>query len=78
MQRDQPRNAARVAYHGLGLVGNLQFVTVEQATALIEQVEQAPAFREKVEAMRSVFLAHEESGRGVQVVEALLARAAVN
>jgi UDP:flavonoid glycosyltransferase YjiC (YdhE family) len=78
MQRDQPRNAARVAYHGLGLVGNLQFVTVEQATALIEQVEQAPAFREKVEAMRSVFLAHEESGRGVQVVESLLARAAVN
>jgi UDP:flavonoid glycosyltransferase YjiC (YdhE family) len=78
MKRDQPRNAARVAYHGLGLFGNLQFITVERATALIEQVERTPAFREKVEAMRSVFRAREESGRGVQVVEALLARTAVN
>jgi zeaxanthin glucosyltransferase len=78
MKRDQPRNAARVAYHGIGVMGNMQFITVEQAGALVEQVENAPAFKEKVEAMRKIFVEREEAGRAVQVVESLLARAVAN
>ena len=78
MTRDQPRNAARVAYHSLGVMGNFQSITAEQASSLIEQVENGPVFKEKVEAMRKIFREKEEAGRGVQVVESLLSQTSVN
>ena len=78
MTRDQPRNAARVAYHGLGLIGNTNFITVEQASSLIEQVAKNSVFKEKVEAMSRIFREKEEAGRGVQVVESLLSQTSVN
>jgi len=59
------------------VVGNSQFITVEQASSLIEQLEKG-VFKEKVEAMRRVFREKEEAGRGVQVVESLLSQTSVN
>ena len=69
---DQPMNAARVAYHGLGLTGDLTTVTAEQARALIERVMQ-PGFRERVLAFRQLLQKFEAEELGSKIVEAILA-----
>jgi UDP:flavonoid glycosyltransferase YjiC (YdhE family) len=74
MGRDQPRNASRVAYHGLGVMGDIQRLSVEQVTSLISKVECNPMIRANVEAMRDVFLEMESSGRSVGVIELILAK----
>jgi len=70
---DQPMNAARIAYHGLGLTGNLATVTAEQARALIERVIQ-PDVRERLLAFQQIFQNIEAEELDVKIVEALLAR----
>jgi len=69
---DQPMNAARIAYHGLGLSGNPTTVTTEQARALIERVMQT-AFRERVLAFRQLLQKIEAEDLGSKIVEAILA-----
>lgn len=69
---DQPMNAARVAYHGLGLTGNPTTVTAAQARALIERVLQ-PGFRERVLAFRQLLQKTEAEDLGIKIVEAILA-----
>ena len=69
---DQPMNAARIAYHGLGLTGNMKTVTAEQACALIERVLQ-PGFRERVLAFRQLLQKIEAEELGSKIVEAILA-----
>jgi UDP:flavonoid glycosyltransferase YjiC (YdhE family) len=44
---DQPGNAARVVYHHLGLAGDIQSVSPEQISAMIECVTGDPTFRER-------------------------------
>jgi MGT family glycosyltransferase len=70
--RDQPGNAARVKYHGLGLVARPRGVSVGQILALVDTVESDPAFKAKAESMARVFREAEESAPGVRVVEQLL------
>jgi UDP:flavonoid glycosyltransferase YjiC (YdhE family) len=70
---DQPMNAARVAYHGLGLTGNMTTVTAEQARALIERVLQ-PGFRERVLAFRQLLQKIDAEELDSKIVEAILAR----
>jgi UDP:flavonoid glycosyltransferase YjiC (YdhE family) len=69
---DQPMNAARIAYHGLGLTGNMRTVTAEQARALIERVGQA-GFRKRVLAFRQLLQKIEDEEVGCKIVEAILA-----
>lgn len=69
---DQPMNAARVAYHGLGLTGNMTTVTAEQARALIERVMQT-GVRERVLAFRQILQNIEAEELDVKIVETLLA-----
>lgn len=69
---DQPMNAARVAYHGLGLTGNVTTVTAEQARALIERVMQT-GFRERVLAFRQLLQKVDAEDLGSKIVEAILA-----
>jgi UDP:flavonoid glycosyltransferase YjiC (YdhE family) len=69
---DQPMNAARIVYHGLGLTGNATTVTAEQARALIERVLQ-PGFRERVLAFRQLLQKTEAEDLGSKIVEAILA-----
>lgn len=70
---DQPMNAARIAYHGLGLIGNMTTVTAEQARALIERVMQTD-FRERVLAFRQLLQKREAEELDSKIVEAILAR----
>jgi hypothetical protein len=69
---DQPMNAARIAYHGLGLTGNMTTVTAEQARALIERVMQT-GFRERVLAFRQLLQKIDAEELGSKIVEAILA-----
>jgi UDP:flavonoid glycosyltransferase YjiC (YdhE family) len=69
---DQPHNAARVVYHGLGVRGNINDASVEQIHSLIDAVDKDPMFKSRVDAMSRTFREIERSGRGVQVVESIL------
>jgi UDP:flavonoid glycosyltransferase YjiC (YdhE family) len=70
---DQPFNAARVVAHGLGVRGSINKVTAGQIHRLIETVAGNPSFKSRVDAMSKVFNEIENSGKGVRVVEKLLA-----
>jgi UDP:flavonoid glycosyltransferase YjiC (YdhE family) len=74
MKRDQPRNAARVAFHKLGVMGNLQHLTAEQVKALLDKVMGNASFRENVRAMSRRFQELEAEEKSVKVIETLLAR----
>lgn len=70
--RDQPNVAARVVYHKLGVKGNLAKVSVEHIHSLLEAVSD-PLIKRRVEAMCRKFREVEDSGRGAQFVERMLA-----
>jgi len=73
VMRDQPTNAARVVYHGLGLRGDLRQVSVEQLLFLIGKIESDPSFKTRMETMSNSFLEAEETGKGVKIIEKILA-----
>ena len=70
---EQPMNAGRVVHHGLGVWGNLQSVTVEQARSFIERVMETESFRERAAFFREKCEQFDEAGLDVKMVEALLA-----
>jgi UDP:flavonoid glycosyltransferase YjiC (YdhE family) len=70
---DQPMNAARIVYHGLGVKGDMPGLTVEEARTLIERVAKTASFRERAASFCERFRNLEEEAVGVKIVEALLA-----
>ncbi len=77
VKRDQPRNAARVAYHGLGVMGNIQHISVDQVRLLVDKVEKNASFKAKAEAMSKIFREMENSGQAVKVIESFLGKDSV-
>ena len=73
---DQPLNTARVAYHRLGLTGDMQTVTVDQARAMIQKVAETDLYRERANHFRDIIRQYDEAQVSVMVVEALLQRLA--
>jgi UDP:flavonoid glycosyltransferase YjiC (YdhE family) len=71
---EQPMNAGRVVHHGLGVWGNLQSVTVEQARSFIERVVETESFRERAAFFRERCEQLDGAGLDVKMVEALLAK----
>jgi hypothetical protein len=71
---DQHSNAARVVYHGLGLMENAETISVEQLLSMLERIENDPSFKNRVDLMKSRFREIEISGVGVNTVQALLKR----
>ena len=71
---DQPANAARVAYHQLGLVADVRDSTEAELGAALEQLLNDRALTARLERMRARFMEVEDSDLGVQRVEALLGR----
>ena len=69
---DQPMNASRIAYHRLGLTGDLPTVTVEEVCALIQKVAATNLYRERANHFRDIIKQYEEAQVSVTVVEALL------
>jgi UDP:flavonoid glycosyltransferase YjiC (YdhE family) len=71
---EQPMNAGRVVHHGLGVWGNLQSVTVEQARSFIERVVETESFRERAAFFRERCEQLDGAGLAVKMIEALLAK----
>jgi UDP:flavonoid glycosyltransferase YjiC (YdhE family) len=69
---DQPRNASRVVYHGLGVRGGIGEISTEQILHLIDRVADDPSFKENAQAMSKVFQEIEERGAGAEVIERIL------
>jgi UDP:flavonoid glycosyltransferase YjiC (YdhE family) len=72
MAFDQPENAARVAWHGLGLRGSTGDLSATEILHLMDRVLEDAAFRTRVASMSTVFREIETSGVGARVVEELL------
>jgi UDP:flavonoid glycosyltransferase YjiC (YdhE family) len=70
--RDQPHNAARVVYHGLGLRGDVRSVTPDQINTLIEHIYAVPTFKQKIETMRQKFRKAEAEQKSVKIIEKAL------
>lgn len=73
--RNHPGCAARVAYHGLGLVGDIRKVTAVQIKRLVETVCGDASFKTQVGVMRAKFQAMEDGEAAVRVIESLMAPA---
>jgi UDP:flavonoid glycosyltransferase YjiC (YdhE family) len=66
---DQTGTAARVAYHGLGVVGSFRAACPDTIHALVSRVLADPAFRHRAAAMRDVFHAHERAQTAAVLLE---------
>jgi UDP:flavonoid glycosyltransferase YjiC (YdhE family) len=72
LMRDQPFNAARVAYHGIGLRGDTSHPSVENMLLMIGRIDSDPSFKARIEAMRARFLEAEGSWKGPDMIEKLV------
>lgn len=72
---DQPGVAARVAYHGLGVVGSFRDASAGRVHALLSQVMQDQRFRARSQAMQEIFRTYERNQTGAVIVEQLLSSA---
>jgi UDP:flavonoid glycosyltransferase YjiC (YdhE family) len=72
MMFDQKSNAARVAYHGIGVQGNSDMISRDQILSFIELIQVDGSFKMKITSMSRIFKEAEESSKGVQIIEAML------
>jgi len=70
--RDQPGNAARAAYHGLGVVCSPADATPGRVRSLVETVYDSPAFKERAQAMGARFRQADASDAAAETVERYL------
>lgn len=71
---DQNGTAARVAYHGLGIVGDKDRDDAVTVRSHIRQLLLDQTHRQRVEAMRADLAAYDAEGRAVRAVEDLIPR----
>ena len=69
---DQPHNAARIVYHGLGVRGDIHNVSVHHIHSLIDAIEKDPSYKRQIEAMSRTFREIENSGIGIHTVEKII------
>lgn len=73
---DQPGNAARVAHHGAGLVGEYRRAArdggVDHVASLVDEAMATPALREGAARMREIFRRREREAPGVAMLESML------
>lgn len=72
---DQPGNGARIAHHGLGLVGDFHAVTAPELVDMIDRVHADTALPARMAAMRRSFEELERTCPGPSFVQCLLAAA---
>lgn len=75
MLRDQPLNAARVAYHGLGVRGDLHKLNARELLGMMNKVDGNPAFKMRVEKMGKRFREIEEAQPSLHIIEKALSSA---
>ena len=72
---DQNGNSARVAFHGLGLMGDRRADTSEEIASTVDRVLTDPRFAENVEGMREIYMAYREADRSTDRIEKYLVTA---
>jgi MGT family glycosyltransferase len=68
---DQPENAARVSYHGLGVHGSIRS-SAQQILHLIERVAGDSSFKARAESMGRTFREIETRGVGARLIEMIV------
>jgi UDP:flavonoid glycosyltransferase YjiC (YdhE family) len=69
---EQPNNAARVAYHGLGVRGDIGNASVPRILSLIDAIEQNSSIRNRLESMCKKFHLAEQQEIGAATIERIL------
>jgi UDP:flavonoid glycosyltransferase YjiC (YdhE family) len=69
---DQPANARRIVHHRLGAAGDLRRASAADIVSLVEEATR-PEVRQSLAAMQRLFLAAEEEGAAVRLIEEMLA-----
>jgi len=70
--RDQPGNAARIKYHGLGLVGDPRRITDKYFNDLIDTIQSDDTYKQRTEEMGVMFREIEIADDGVKFINELL------
>lgn len=70
---DHPGNTARIVYHGLGVKGDLQTLTVQSLRERVEAVDRSFYIRSQIKLMQSEVLRLEKEKPGVRLIETWLA-----
>lgn len=70
---DQPGNAARVVYHGLGIAGNIGKISAPQLREMIKSMLHEPSYKVRTERMGQKFSQMETADKGVEIIEKLIA-----
>jgi zeaxanthin glucosyltransferase len=71
LRLEQPGNAARVVYHGIGVQGDIRRASPEAVDALLRSVESDPTIRQRAGAMGRRFAELEAEGRGAAMLAGL-------
>lgn len=69
---DQHGTAARVAYHGVGIVGDVAAKSIDRFIAHVERSYTDPQIQSNIEQMRDRFRAYEQEKRAVRFVEHMM------
>lgn len=69
---DQPGAAARVVYHGLGVVGRFQGASAGAVHTLLSRVMHDEGFRTRSRAMQEIFRTHEREQTGAVILERMI------
>jgi len=72
---DQPGNAARVVFHGLGLRGDIKSVEPESLLRVLDQILSEPRFRDAVRRFSRIFREQESCSRGADFIEQFIGKA---
>lgn len=71
---DQPGNAAKVIYHGLGAQADHSKLTAEYLGNLVDTVDRDPYIRAQVKTMQAIFRQAEQTNSGLRLLETFLPR----
>jgi zeaxanthin glucosyltransferase len=69
MAIDQPGNAARVAYHRIGVRGSMASATAASIQAMVSKICSDPAYKSNIDRMSRIFRRREEEAPAVKLIE---------
>lgn len=65
---DQPENAERIEYHGLGVVGDIKNTSISLIIDLLEKIENDFLLKQRVETWKNKFREIEKSGKATKFI----------
>jgi UDP:flavonoid glycosyltransferase YjiC (YdhE family) len=78
MRGDQYGNAARVAYHRIGVCGHIETATMSDIQGMLNLIRDDPTFGANMGRMSRLFKIEEEAGLAVNFIESTLNRSGVD